>query len=167
MFHVEHMSRYFILLIFCLFSWGCKSQNPNPELTDPIYTDLEKDKKDYDSRVQAETKQLEEFQQALRDVKPQTGQIKYAQKRVSESMAKLEKTKQIRQYIEIRIETRKRLAREQYAKAFAEGREWPDPKEYENYKKQRELEQTPLKWSVRERIEQTKVKPKPAEGSHH
>lgn len=154
----------FVFLLLALV--GCSSQNPNPELIDPIFLELEKDKKDFDGRVQAETKQLEEFQKAFLEVKPQTGQIKYATKRVNESAAKLEKLKQIRQYIEIRIETRKKVSREQYQKAFAAKKDWPDPKEYQEYKKQREMEQISLKWSVKDRVEQTKPKATHAPSGH-
>lgn len=155
------------MLIFCVFAAGCNKPNPNPEHLDPIYAELEKEKKDMESAISAESKQLAEFKEALAAVKPQTGQIKYAEKRYYESLAKVEKMKQMLSYLEIHIESRKKSAKRAYLKAFYKKEPWPDPKEYETYKAQKQLEAAPRAWDAKARIEKMKAPVKAAAPSEH
>lgn len=94
MFHVEHYMRasqfflkplFYLLLagfISCLL--GCEKPNPNPENLDPIYADIEKNRKAAEADLSAAEKQLEGFRADLEKVVPQTGQVKFARKRVYE-----------------------------------------------------------------------------------
>lgn len=144
---------------------GCHKPNPHPESMDPIFADLEKEKKETESKISAEEKNLAEFKQALRDVVPQTGQIKYAQKRIYETEEKLNKLRQRKQYLEVRLESRIEVARKDYLRAFEKDQPWPNPKEYETYRSQKELESAPRTWSVRDRIEKA-APPKKAASGH-
>ena len=81
--------RYCVVILLLLLS-SCNKPDPNPELKDPIYQDLLKRVKEMDSQIAEETKTLEEHKGALAKVVPQTGQNKYAQKRVFDSENKLE-----------------------------------------------------------------------------
>lgn len=160
---------FVILPVFLLILSGCHQPNPHPETLDPIYSDIEKEKKDIDGAYSAEKKQLEEFQKALLEVKPQTGQIKYAEKRLFESKARLEKLDQRRIYLELRLKTRKDLITKEYLAAFEKDLPWPDPKEYQTYKSQKDLESAPRTWSVGNRLEKASPPKKPAGGGgeHH
>ena len=153
-------------LIFTLVLVGCHQPNPHPEATDPIYSDLERSKKDLEGQLGQELKHLEEFEIALKAVKPQTGQIKYAQKRVYETREKVEKLKQLKAYYDLRLASRIESVKRSYAKAFEKNEPWPDPKEYEVYKSQKALEVAPRAWSVRDRIEKAAPPKKPAAGEH-
>ena len=101
-----------ILIIFAvMFLLGCNKPDPHPELKDPIYQDLQREFAEAQKAVDAEKSLLAEHEKNLKEVIPQTGQIKYAQKRVSESLARLEKLKQLVKYWEIRIKTRENESR--------------------------------------------------------
>ena len=151
------MQLIIVLLSFSLLLVACDKPNPEPEKVDPIYLDMEKEAAETESQIKTAEKDLEGFQKDLENVVPQTGQIKYAEKRVSEATAKLEKLKQMRQYWEIRLETRKQWDRKQYLAAYKAKKPWPESSEYEQYKIQRKLEQAPKSWNLKKRMEEAGV----------
>jgi septal ring factor EnvC (AmiA/AmiB activator) len=172
MFHVEHFMKNILFLLFLsIFVVACHQPDPHPEHMDPIYADLEKERKEAESQYSAEEKQLEELAAALKDVKPQTGQIKYAKKRLYESQRRLEKLRQRKVYLELRTQSRQKWAQKDYLRAFNKNEPWPDPKEHEIYKSQMDLENAPKVWSSRDRIEKLSAPKKPAAneegGGHH
>lgn len=151
--------------ILALFLAACDSPEPNPELRDPIYSDLEKEVKAVEAQLSAALKELEGFQAELAAVVPQTGRIKYAQKRVNETNAKIEKLRQMSVYWKLRVQSRLLWDQEQSMKAFKEKKPWPPPDEYSDYKKQLAMERAPKTWNPKERLEQSRagLKAKPAE----
>ena len=146
-----------LLLLASFFLWGCDKPNPEPEKLDPIYEELQKEAASMNSQVAAAEKELEGFKKDLEAVVPQTGQIKYAQKRVYEAEAKLTKLKQLKDYWEMRVESRLKWDREHYLKAYNAKQPWPDPKEYEEFKAQLALERAPKQWDLKQRMEQAKL----------
>lgn len=148
-----------LIIIFLLFFVvvACDKPNPEPEKADPIYNDIVAEIGAANSAVTAAEKELEGFEKEAAAVVPQTGQHKYAGKRVSETAAKLEKLRQMKKYWEIRAETRKEWARKSYMTAYKAKKPWPDPKEYEQYKVLRKLEQAPRHWNLKERIDQSRA----------
>jgi uncharacterized protein YhaN len=150
--------KHFITIFFLTsFLVACDKPNPTPEANDPIYNEMLKEAAETNSAVAAAQKELEDFQKNLDAVVPQTGQIKYAQKRVSETTAKIEKLKQMKQYWEIRADSRKDWDRKSYLQAYNAKKPWPDPEEYEQYKLQRKLQQAPRNWNLKERIDQARA----------
>ena len=83
------MKRILLLFLpFLLFS--CNKPEENPELSDPLYLEF-KSQKDTATKAIADTqKTVEEKKADLEKVKPQTGQIKYAQKRYWEAQKALD-----------------------------------------------------------------------------
>lgn len=149
------MKTIFIIFFFLLISLvGCKKPDPSPELRDPIYQDLVNEVRDVASQIVSEQKNLDEHLKNLDLVKPQTGQIKYAEKRVSESRARLERLRQRKLYLDLRLETRKRLDGEKYLEAYHKDQAWPDPKEHEEYKAQKKLDQAGSVWDSKGRLEE-------------
>ncbi|HVK60828.1 MAG TPA: hypothetical protein VM432_04725 [Bdellovibrionales bacterium] len=53
------------------------------------------------------------------------------------------------EYYKVRAEQRLIFARREYLKAFNEGREWPDPAEYEEYQKMKKLREGSRRWEDR------------------
>jgi peptidoglycan hydrolase CwlO-like protein len=154
---------FYLLFFFFLIS-GCHKPASNPESLDPIFTDLEKQTKDVAVQVTDTQKQLDDFEKAMETVQPQTGQIKYAQKRVYETRARLEKLQQKLRYLQLHTETRLNEDRKAYLRAFNKNEPWPDPAEYESYKAQRALEETPIIWNVNARKERF-LSPPPKHGA--
>lgn len=158
MFHVEHMHKHFILIILTVFLLaGCEKPNPHPEALDPIMADIESELKATDSTIKSTEKELEGFQLEEKKVQPQTGQNKYAQKRIYETTARLDKLKQMLQYWELRRESRLKEARRLYMIAYKAKQPWPDPNEFKEYSMQKKLRLAPLGWSVKRRMEEAGV----------
>jgi hypothetical protein len=154
MFHVEHQENMlkiaFLFITICLF--GCTKPNPNPELADDIYLDLKSQSENVKKEVETEKKKLEGFKKDLETAVPQTGAIKYAQKRFFESEAKVQKLEQLAKYFELKTESRLKYTKSEYLKAFRAGKVWPTPEEIESYKKYKELAANTSGWDSRKRI---------------
>jgi hypothetical protein len=144
-----------IFLIFTLAA--CSKPDPNPELKDPIYSDLQTQLGATTAQLEAKKKELEGFEKDLIEVVPQTGQIKYAKKRVFEAQALVNKFEQEKAYLELKIEQRKRTAQASYRKAFAKKEEWPDPKEWASYQVEQKLRNAKRSWDVKDRMKEAGV----------
>ena len=150
------MKKNFKLLILPLFflgAMGCHKPDPHPEAMDPIYKDIEKAQGEVKSQLDSESKAFEEAKNEVKKVVPQTGQIKYAQKHYFDSVARLQKLKQLHRYYTLRLKSRESEAQELYLKAFAKDQPWPDPEEFEVYKITESARTKSRHWSVKERIE--------------
>ncbi len=148
------MAHKILLLLIIVIAVGCNKPNPNPELMDPIFSDIQSQVSSVDAEIAAEEAKLAENSASFENVVPQTGQIKFAQKRVWDSKNRIEKLKQLKKYWEVRKESRKIHARTEYMKAFASGKHWPDPSEYSMYKNQQKLENASRSWNVKKRIQE-------------
>ncbi|WP_413559195.1 hypothetical protein [Bdellovibrio sp. HCB209] len=144
-----------ILIIFTLAA--CSKPDPNPELKDPIYSDLQAQVGAATAAVEAEKKKLEGFEKDLAAVVPQTGQIKYAQKRVFESQAAITRLEQQLEYLKLKVEQRQKYAQASYKKAYAKKEEWPDPKEWSSYQAEQKLRNAKRSWDVKERMKEAGV----------
>jgi hypothetical protein len=162
-----------ILIITTLFVLAaCNKPDPNPENKDPIYSDINARLATVTSALNAEIKTLEGNQKELSAVAPQTGQIKYAQKRVFESQAKIDRLTQEKQYLELKAKARMKASRVSYKKAFEKKEPWPDPAEFSAYSAEQKLRDAKRSWDVKQRLEEAGLGDKPkgpakAEGGHH
>lgn len=145
----------FFILVFTII--GCEKPDPAPHLKDPIYSDILGEINSHQAAIEAEKKQLDEHEKALREAKPQTGQIKFAEKRVWDSKERIMKLNQMLRYWQSRQVSREIEAKESYLKAWDSKQSWPDPNEFQSYKAQKELSEAGSKeWSANGRIEQHK-----------
>lgn len=140
----------FIFIITCLF--GCNKPNPNPELADEIYQDLQTNAADARKDVESEKKKLEGFKKDVEKAVPQTGEIKYAQKRYFESEMRVQKLEQLAKYYELRAETRKRHTKAEYLKAFKEDKPWPTEEEIAAFKQYKLSSVVDAGWDSRKRV---------------
>ncbi|WP_413583028.1 hypothetical protein [Bdellovibrio sp. HCB288] len=139
-----------ILLIFTLTA--CNKPMENPEVKDPIYSDLQTQVTAATAALEGEKKKLEGFEKDLITVVPQTGQIKYAKKRIYESQAAITRLAQEVEYLKLKVEQRKAHAQQSYKKAFAKKEDWPDPKEWTSYQAEQKLRNAKRSWGVKERM---------------
>ncbi|UYL10558.1 hypothetical protein B9G69_008215 [Bdellovibrio sp. SKB1291214] len=144
-----------ILIIFTFAA--CSKPDPNPELKDPIYSDLQTKVGAATAALEAEKKKLEGFQKDMEAVVPQTGQIKYAQKRLYESQANITRLEQELEYLKLKVEQRLKTAQSSYKKAYAKKEEWPDPKEYSSYLAEEKLRNAKRSWDVKQRMKDAGV----------
>lgn len=144
--------KLFIVFYFCIFLISCNKPDPNPELKDPIYTDLTVSAAALAQQLESEKKALEENRKTLLEVVPQSGQNKYAEKRVRDSSEKISKLEQEKLYLELKIEAYKTTARRSYLQAFKKGQAWPNPEDWSAYQMEKKLLSAKKTWSVKERI---------------
>lgn len=156
--------KYLFVLFSLIFIVGCNKPEPNPELRDPIYSDLNAQLGEVTGKIATEKKNLEGFQQTLKDVVPQSGQVKYAQKRVDDCQDKIDHLSQEKDYLDLKIKDRLAFSRHSYMAAFKKGEAWPDPKEYESYKVEQKFRKAKLAWDVKDRMKEAGVLPDSAGG---
>lgn len=148
------MTTFRLILVLMLgFLVGCSKPNPNPELLDPIYQDIDKERKSVESAIKSTEKELEGFEKDLKNVQPQTGQVKYATKRVYESRAKLQQLKQEQTYLKIKLESRRDQAFLSYMKAYNSGKEWPDTNDFKDYQASKQMQGSDRVWNPKKRLE--------------
>jgi hypothetical protein len=165
---VKHINLLPLALLLVCFSVivGCEKPNPHPETLDPIFGDLESKLKLAENDLKGAEKQLEDFKDALAKVVPQTGQVKFARKRVYDSEAVVEKLKQKVEFIKIRIESRRKYAKESYMRSYQKKEPWPRPEEYQEYRAQQALEGASRSWNAKSRLEASKPEAKQAGSGH-
>ena len=139
------------VLIFTIVA--CNKPNPNPELADEIYSDLKSSAEASEKDVESEKKKLEAAKKELEAVVPQTGEIKYAQKRFFESEAKLQRLEQVQKYYALKAEARLKYTKLEYLKAFKAGKPWPTEEEIESYRTYKLLSQKEPSWDSRKRVQ--------------
>lgn len=161
MFHVEHggfvrtdvrisgIRVAFAVLVASLI--GCKKADPVPETKDGLYQSLQTELSAAKGEVSAAEASVKEAEDELKKVVPQTGQIKYAQKRYWEARNKLTLAQQRVRGLEVQAEMRMWKARVSSLEAFHQGKEWSEPESLQMYVTQQELQRKSRSWSVKDR----------------
>ncbi|CAN5382801.1 hypothetical protein BH10BDE1_BH10BDE1_22190 [soil metagenome] len=129
------------------FISGCSRPNPTPELIDPIYADLVQ--RSAVAKAGAETKKAEikKIKADLAELPARDPTKRKLQEDLSKNEMLLVVADQEGLYYEIRAQQRKAYARDEYIRAFDAGKTWPDPKDFEIYKIQRKLRDSPREWT--------------------
>lgn len=136
-----------IYLIFAAVLSSCTQGDPSPELRDEVYKDLQTELEIANKSLDAETKSLENLNADLKKALPQTGQIKFATKKVRDAEDRINTLTQQKLYFEIKIEQRKALAQSRYAESLKEGgRPWPDEKEITMYRSVVKFNRDKIAW---------------------
>ena len=142
-----------LILFLPLLLLSCNKPDPQPELLDPIYLEF-KTQHDMAKRAIIDIQAaLDGKKIDLEKVKPQTGQIKYAQKRFWEAQKTLDLLTQQEKYWSVRIHERESFAKDEYLKAFKAGKPWPDPKEFQEYESEKRLREARHQLDAKARIE--------------
>ena len=142
-----------ILFILLATLSACSQPDPKPELKDPIYQDIAGQMALVEKGIaDLEKKRLENVDN-LKKVTPQTGQIKYAEKRVWDSERALQLLKQQQKYWMIRLDQRRDFVRKKSLESFAKGEKWEDSAELDAYNTEKRLRLARLQWDARERRE--------------
>lgn len=165
------MKNLFAVLFLCFFV-GCNKPDATPETSDEIYGDLLQELDVANKGLESEIKNLEKLQQEQVKVVPQTGQIKFSQKKIFETQNTIAKLQQQKQFFEIKVELRKNEVRDRYLAARRGGKPWPDLAEIQNYKSTIKLQRDKLTWEKTKGMKKdvprgTKEKAAPSEGEQH
>ncbi len=149
----------FVLML--LFLIGCNKPNPTPEVGDEIYLDLKNRAAGAEKALETEKKKLEGFKKDLDSAIPQTGAIKYAQKRYFETEAAVEKARQANKYYELAAESRKKYFRKRYAASYAEGSSAIDAEEVASYMKNAGSNRGGTSWDTKARVKSYETRSRP------
>lgn len=143
-------------LIFIVFV-GCTPKNIGSEYQDEIYKDLLIELDIAKKAVEAEEKYLLSLEAEKSQVVPQTGQIKFVNKKISDSIEKLSILKQQKQYFELKIDSRLQYARDRLAESQREGgRPWPDNEEISAYKAVAKFQRDKLEYERTKKLSSSK-----------
>lgn len=132
-----------------VFITGCSRPNPNPELTDLIYLDIQKELQIAEGAVVEIQKKLEEANKKFELSEPRTLDRTIALDEANKAKIAMKFAEQDVEFLKIRLERRKVEGRAAYRRAFAKGETWPDPKEFEHYLINKRLLNAPKTWSKR------------------
>lgn len=133
------------------FLIGCRSEDPNPELRDPIYQSLKKESEEAEKALAESEKARDEALLKLRAAQAQTLELKEAEREYWKSVKIVDRLKTAIKYLKIRTERRRLEARAAYKRAFLAGKEesWPNPDEYSAYLTNKRLREASLNWNRR------------------
>jgi hypothetical protein len=135
--------------ILALSLMACKSENKNPEMMDQIYLDILKDKQAHQALLDESLKKMEQLEKDLGKTEPNT-----MDRRMAIDSLRQEKEVQVRnlqmiEYYDLRAQRRKVYGRAAYKRAFYNGKDWPDPKEFSAYLTNKRLKNVSANWSDR------------------
>lgn len=128
---------------------GCKSEEPNPELRDPIYKFLLEKQSQLKSALEGEIKKVEEAEIALEKTDPLTPERKAAIRDLQLAKKRRDRMVQEKLYLDIRAERRRVEGRRDYKIAFHADKPWPDPAEFEHFQTNMRLRTAPRQWDAR------------------
>ena len=135
-----------VFILFLSILASCSKTDTTPEIADEIYKDLQQELEVSTKGVESEEKNLQKLEFEKQKIVPQTGQIKFSQKKIFETQNTLTKLSQQKQFFEIKLEQRKNEVRLRYAESKAGGRQWPDLNEIMLYKSTLKLQREKLAW---------------------
>jgi hypothetical protein len=139
-----------IIIITLLFTLvGCKKQNKNPELLDPIYLHLLKKKKELTKQAKENRVSIEQNEKVVSNSLPRSAERIVAKKALRKAIKNQMFLDQKAKFYTIRAEHRKYQCRKSYKIAFMKNKPWPNPKEYENFITNNRLKEAPLNWGQR------------------
>ena len=138
---------WFVFLLFSLS--GCRKENPNPELLDPIYLDLKSIHKEYLQKITTGEAELKEALKSLKQASVHSKELFIAKRTVTKIKDQLKKDVQMAHYYKIRTERRRIEGRTSYKSAFRAKKRWPDPSEYASYVAHKRLREINLNWNSR------------------
>lgn len=178
MFHVEqrpsrgkpsHFLTVIGLVWLMVLVSGCRREDPNPELLDPIFKALVDQATQSKAAYEAEVKKLEEGERELAKTEPFTPERKIAMKDVQKSRDRIRRLQQQSEYDQIRAERRRVTGRRDYRIAFSRGESWPDPEEYRLFIVHQKIVAAPRDWGVRvpKLADRISRRPAKAEASTH
>lgn len=140
--------QWLFLFLLVILAAGCRREDPNPELLDPIYSDLSKQEKDDAQILEAQRKALVTAHKAEADALPQTIDLSNARRDITKAEEKITLLEQQMLYDHIRTERRKVEDHLNYHLAFVANKEWPSKEEYTEYLTNRRLREAPRDWDA-------------------
>lgn len=143
------MTRFMLGLLITVFLCGCKSEDPNPELKDPIYKDLKAKADQHEKTIEEQMKKLGELQVKLQKSEANSIDRKDIQRDIANTKKVLGESEQWARYYRIRADRRAVVDKITARAAAQADKPWPDPREYSDYQVNRRLNEANRSWSKR------------------
>ncbi len=143
------MKRFFFFISFICFLNGCNRPNPNPELLDPGVNDIKEDIDLTSAQIATLKSIIKKAEEELANAIPQTGEAKIARRKIEDKRELLTIQEQKLEFYKMSLEKRIQFSRDDYSKAFSEGKPWPSPDTVEQYKHYRRLLTSNRNWDSR------------------
>ncbi len=154
----------FSLILVILASLGCNRPDPDPELKDPIYLDISSELKALEGAIKTAEKEVDKKKKDLKKLPPGDPNIRQQAALLFGDEKKLLILRQQASFLKIQQEKRRDHVRAVYPEYFEQKKPWPDEKEFERYKKIKELRVGPKSWEER-RKQREKIDQKGKESS--
>ena len=139
-----------------LFFSACTQKDPHPEQLDGIYKDLLAELDLARKALELEEKSLATLMKEKTLAIPQTGQIKFANKKIADAEERIMIMKQRVTFFEISITQRSELAKIKYEQSLrAGGKPWPDKEELDLYSSVTKFQRDKLAWDRNKGIKKT------------
>jgi len=139
---------WIIVTLFCLFTLGCKSEDPNPELLDPIYKDLLSATSEYEKQTEEQKAHRTELELYIQTAEPNSIDLAKARIDLAKTLRVQRESEEKARYYRIRAARRLVESRLAYKKAFHADLKWPDPAEYSGYLVNKRLNEVNLNWNA-------------------
>jgi hypothetical protein len=151
------------LLLLIILTASCDKPIQNPETIDPIFSDLELERKSAAAAADTEKAAIADLEKDINSAPPRDPGKKKAMRDREARLKNLVQLKQKALYFEIRLEQRRRFDEIDYLKAYEKKEPWPNPTEFPEYKSSKKLETASRNWE--ERVPKTDRYSKKHEGA--
>lgn len=153
------------IAIMVIFT-ACTQSDPNPEKMDGIYKDLVSELELARRSLDLEEKSLLGLLKEKSIAIPQTGQIKFANKKIADAEEKIMIMRQRILFFEISVAQRTELAKIKYAASLrAGGKPWPDKEEVALYKSVTKFQREKLEWERNRGVKKNVPRGTPLKGN--
>jgi len=143
------MTRFIVSIFFIFTVCGCESEDPNPELKDPVYKDLKGKADSHEKTILENKKRLDELLVALEKTEANSIEQKDVRRDIAKAKETIGNSEQWHRYFKIRAERRAVVDKIAAREAKREGKPWPDPAEYSDYQVNSRLRDAPRNWNNR------------------
>ena len=148
--------KHLLCFAVMVFLTACNQKDPHPEQMDGIYKDLAAELDLARRSLELEEKALVALLKEKALAVPQTGQIKFANKKIADAEEKIMIIKQRVTFFEISVSQRAALAKIKYGESFrAGGKPWPDKEELDLYRSVTKFQRDKLAWDRNKGVKKT------------
>jgi hypothetical protein len=160
---------FILALVFSLL--GCNSEDPHPELKDPIYKDLKGRAEAHAKAIEESEKRLAELRGSLAKAEANSIEQKDFRKGIAKEEAVVHEGRKWSKYYNIRAARRAVVDKISAREAASVGEEWPKKSEYSDYLLNKRLREAPPNWNARvprlqDRLKKAAKEKEPAAPAH-
>lgn len=118
-------------------------------MRDPIYLDLLKMASAFENEANQQQAKAEKAESDYNKAEIRSIERKTFKRELEKAQDAHQKALQMAEYYKIKARLREAEAKVSYKRAFLEGKDWPDPKEYESYALQKKMRSISRHWGDR------------------